>query len=260
MAVTQKTQHGKLAAQKLPFVIGGQRRELVGGCAIQALTPRFFIDILNSWAYAYYYLGKFGDLLDLFRAHQVLAESIDEEARLGMFYAWLGEGLFLNGSTTDSYEYLCKALELGEKTGSQKVVGHSCAWLTWVCADLGLFAEGIQFGEKAQKIAEFFPSDQYIFFKSLGGICFIYFHKGDTKRIFKGAKRLLEYGERNANSRSKVFGHWMQAFGYWCFGDMKLSQESSEKGVQVALDPAYVLFPKATLGIAYFLEGRFREL
>jgi tetratricopeptide (TPR) repeat protein len=51
----------------------------------------------------------------------------------------------------------------------------------------------------------------------------------------------------------------MQAFGHLCFGDMKLSQESSEKGIQVALDPAYGLFPKGTLFIAYFIEGRFSE-
>ena len=130
---------------------------------------------------------------------------------------------------------------------------------TWTCAELGLFAEGIGYGERAQKIAESFPSDQYLFFKSLAGLCFIYFFKGDTNRVFEGAKRLLEYGERNANSRSKVFGHWMKAFGHLAAGDMKSSQKSSEKAIEVALDPFYAQFPKITLGMAYFFGGQLQE-
>ena len=217
------------------------------------------IDILNNWGYSYYYLGEYKEFIDLFKSHQAIADSLQEKAKVGMFYAWFGIAHYMAGKAKNSYDYLRKGLELGEKTGNQKVVGHACAWLTWACADLGLFAEGIDFGEKAQKIAKSFPSDQYIFFKSLSALCYIYFFKGEINRIFEGAKRLLEYGERNANSRSRVFGHWMQAFGHWCSGDMKLSLKSSEKGMQVALDPAYALFPEITLGMGYFLEGRLRE-
>jgi tetratricopeptide (TPR) repeat protein len=163
------------------------------------------------------------------------------------------------GRSKDSYDYLCKGLKLGEKAGSQKVIGYACTWLPWTCGELGFFAEGIGYGERAQKIAESFPSDQYLFFKSLGGLCWIYFYMGDTRRIFEGAKRLLEYGERNANSRSKVIGHWMKAFGHWAAGDMKSCQKSSEKAMEVALDPFYAQFPKIVLGIAYFFDGQLQE-
>lgn len=150
-------------------------------------------------------------------------------------------------------------MELGEKASNQKVVGYACTWLTWACAELGNFAEGIKYGERAQKIAELFPFDQYIFFKSLGGLCAINFMKGDSTSVFKGAERLLEYGERNANSRSKLFGHWLKAFGYISIGDMESAQKSSEKGIEVALDPAFPEFPKLTLGMAYFFGGQFQE-
>ena len=217
------------------------------------------IDILNSWGYAYYYLGENSEFVDLFRTHQILAESLDDKGRAGMFYVWLGVALFMAGNSKDSYEYLSKGLEFGENAGHQKVVGYACTWLTWTCAELGLFAEGIDFGERAQKIAESFTSDQYLFFKSLGGLCYINFCKGDTNRIFEGAKRLLEYGERNANNRSKVIGHWMEGFGHIAAGDMKSSQKSSEKAIEVALDPAYAQFPKSTLGMAYFFGGQLQQ-
>ena len=217
------------------------------------------IDILNSWGYSYYYLGEFKEFIALFKSHQVMAESLDDKARAGMFYAWFGIAHYMAGKSKDSYDYLCKGLELGEKAHNQKVVGYACAWLTWACAELGLFVEGIGYGERAQKIAELFTTDQYLFFKSLGGLCLIYMYKGDTNRIFEGAKRLLEYGERNANSRSKVFGHWMKSFGHLAAGDMQSAQISSEKAFEVALDPFYSQFPKVTLGIAYFLGGQLQE-
>jgi len=138
-------------------------------------------------------------------------------------------------------------------------MGYAFTWLTWACSELGLFDEGIGYGERAQKIAESFPFDQYLFFKSLAGLCYIYGYKGDTNRIFEGAKRLLEYGEKNANSRSKVFGHWIKALGYWAAGDMQSSKKSSEKAIDVALDPVYSLFPKFSLGVAYFFGGQLQE-
>jgi hypothetical protein len=90
-----------------------------------------------------------------------------------MFYAWVGIAHYMAGKSKDSYEYLCKGLELGEKANNQKVVGYAFTWLAFTCGELGLFAEGIIYGERAQKIAESFPSDQYLFFKSLAGLCFI---------------------------------------------------------------------------------------
>jgi len=121
-----------------------------------------------------------------------MAESLQDEAKAGMFYVWFGTAHYMAGIPKDGYKYLYKGLGLGEKANDQKVVGYACTWLSWTCAELGLFAEGICYGERAQKIAESYPSDQYLFYKSLGGLCLIYFFIGDTRRVFEGAKRLLE--------------------------------------------------------------------
>ncbi|UCF57596.1 MAG: AAA family ATPase [Deltaproteobacteria bacterium] len=217
------------------------------------------IDILNSWGYAFYHLGDFKTFIPLFRAHKDLAESLDDKARLGMFYVWLGVGLWMSGRTKESYEYLSHALELGEKSGNQKVVGYACTWLTWACAEMGLFNESEVFGERAQQIAKSFPTDQYLFFKSLGGLGFLNWMKGDTKKVFEGAKRLLDYGERSSNSRSKVMGHWINSFGHYLAGDMESVKESSERAVEVSEDPLYSQFPTITSGMASLLSGQFQE-
>jgi tetratricopeptide (TPR) repeat protein len=124
---------------------------------------------------------------------------------------------------------------------------------------LGLCDEGITYGKRAQEIAESFPSDQYLFFKSLAGMSAIYFWQGNTNKLFEAAKRLLDYGEKTSNSRCKVFGHWMNAFGHWGTGDMALSQKESEKATLAALDPFYSQFPKLTLSLSYFFEGELQK-
>ena len=217
------------------------------------------IDILNSWGYSYYYLGEYKEFIALFKSYQLVADSLKDKAKVGMFYGWLGIAHYMAGKSQDSYDYLCKGLELGEKANDQKVIGYACTWLPFTCSELGLFAEGIAHGERAQKIAESFPSDQYLFFKSLAGLSMIHFFMGDTRRVFEGAKRILEYGERNSNSRSKVFGYYLNALGHWISGDMELSQKSHERAIEVAMDPSYAQFPKATLGLAYFLGGQLQE-
>ena len=138
-------------------------------------------------------------------------------------------------------------------------MGYACAWLPHTCMDLGLFAEGIGYGEKAQKIAELFPSDQYLFFKSLAGLCVIYYSMGNTRKVFEGAKRLIEYGERYANNRSKVFGHWVTSFGHLASGETKSALKSNETAIALALDPFYTHSFKSTLGVSYFLDGQLRE-
>ncbi len=217
------------------------------------------IDILNNWGYAYYYLGEIKEFIDIFSSHQALAKSLDDKARAGMFYAWFGIAHYMAGKSKDSYDYLRQALVFGEKTGSQKVVGYACAWLTYACADIGFLNEGIGYGERAQKISGSFPSDQYLFFKSLSGICFINYYKGDTNQVFKGAKRLLEFGDRTANSRSKVFGHWINSLGHLATGNIHLSQKSSKKAIEAASDPFYAQLPKAALGLVLFFGGQLPE-
>ena len=149
------------------------------------------IDLLIKWAYVFYYRGDIKELIELFGAHQALAESIEDKARLGMFYAWLGLGYYCAGRLKDSHLYLMKAFEIGQEIGNQQVIGYACAWLTWTYADLGLLDDALVSGERAQKIASLLPSDQYLYFKSLGGLGYTYQVRGELNKAFEAAKMLL---------------------------------------------------------------------
>jgi class 3 adenylate cyclase/tetratricopeptide (TPR) repeat protein len=126
------------------------------------------IDLLIKWAYVYYYRGYFDDLIDLFRAHENLAESLNDKAKQGMFNAWLGFALFTNGKGKIAYQYLHKALEQGEETGNQQLICYAYCWLAWVFWDLGFLDKGIIYAERAHDIAKSIEPDHYLYFKPLG--------------------------------------------------------------------------------------------
>jgi len=45
---------------------------------------------------------------------------------------------------------LNKALEIGEQTSNQAVIGYACTWLTWTYAELGMLEEAEIVGKRAQ--------------------------------------------------------------------------------------------------------------
>ena len=173
---------------------------------------RLLIDLLNKWAYVFYYRGDFKGLVRLLSDHEGLAESVDK-AELGMFYAWLGFSLHCNGKAKSSYEYLCKALKIGEEIEDRRLIGYACAWLTWTCDGLGLLEEAVAFGQRAQDISRSFESDPYLYFKSLGGLGYTYSHSGEARKTLEAGKALLDYGERHSNIRSLVMGHMVMGLG-----------------------------------------------
>jgi tetratricopeptide (TPR) repeat protein len=221
---------------------------------------RLLIDLIIKWALVFYHRGDWGGLEKLLRAHEELAESLDDKARLGMFYAWVGLTLYIaRRGPKDSYQYLSRALELGEEIGSQQVIGYACAWLTWTCAELGLLDKAIAFGEKAQEISRILDSDQYLFFKSLAGIAHTYWFRGEGKKISEIGKTLLDYGRKHSNIRSLTVGHIYTGTGYLTAGDFTSAIDCYKRALEVGADPFYAHWGRMFLGATYLYNGQFRE-
>jgi class 3 adenylate cyclase/tetratricopeptide (TPR) repeat protein len=221
---------------------------------------RLLIDLIMKWALVYYHRGDWGELDKLLNAHEGLAESLDDKARLGMFYAWLGFSLLgARGRPRDSYGYLSKALELGEEIGDQQVIGYSCTWLTWTCSEWGLLDEAVVFGERAQEISRILRTDQYLFFKSLAGIAHNCWQRGEIKKIFEIGRTLLDYGKRHSNIRSLTVGHIYTGTGYLPAGDFTSAIDCYKRAIEVAADPFYSHWGRIFLGAAYVYKGDFRE-
>jgi len=217
------------------------------------------IDLLNIWAYAFYYNGDIKGMIELFSPYENLARSLKDESRTGMYYAWLGIAYYMGGEPHIAYEYLTKAISFGEKSKDQKVIGYACSWLAWTCPELGRSDEGIAFGERAIQIAKLFPSDPYLFFKPLGGICVCNFWTGNIKKILQDSVKLVEYGQKYVNNRSITMGYFAHSFGNLVAGNVDSVIDSGNKAIEVSRDPFYFYFPRMFVGAAYVLNGKFHR-
>lgn len=217
------------------------------------------IDLLIKWAYVFYYRGDFKGLTQLFGEFEDLAESLNDKARLGMFYAWYGFALWSREEFMSSYEYFQKALKLGEEIEDHRIIGYACTWLTWACAELGRLDESILYGKRAQEASKLVPSDRYLYFKSLGGMAHAYWYMGETKKALEAGKALLAYGQRHSNVRSLVFGHIGIGHSHFIAGDFPSAIECFQRGIQVSVDPLYSTACKFMLGFTFLSSGRFEE-
>jgi tetratricopeptide (TPR) repeat protein len=228
---------------------------LVNRPAMTDEEKRLLIDLLNKWALVFYYRGDFKGLLTLYRKHEGLAEVVGK-AELGMFYAWMGLGLWCGGKAKSGYEYLWKALKVGEEIEDRRVIGYACTWLSWDCAELGLLKEAIAFGQKGQEISRSFESDPYLFSKSLAGLGYAYWISGEAKKTLEAGKTLLAYGERHSNIRSLAMGHWTMGFGYMVDGDFHRATECLESGIRASADPFYSAILRVVLGMNYLFANQ----
>lgn len=217
------------------------------------------IDILIKWCYVYHYRGAYSGLIDLLRAHERLAESLDDKERLGMFYGWLGSALRSREKLKDGYQYLCKALKLGEEVGNHKVIGYTCAWLALTCAELGLLDDAVAFGARGLEISRLIRIDRVLFQLSREGLGTANFFKGESKKLHEQGQKALDYGQRQFDIRSTAQGHHGIACGYFLAGDFPAAIEGYQRAIQVSVDPMWSCFARFLLGLSYIHNDQLQE-
>jgi tetratricopeptide (TPR) repeat protein len=217
------------------------------------------IDLLLKWALVFYYRGDAIGLVNLLLEHESLAVSLDDKERLGMLYAWLGYVLFWREKYRESYSYLMKARKLGKETKNMKVEEYACTWLPYTCAELGLFDEGIIYGERAREISGHFESDRYLFIKPISGIGYIHFFAGKRKSLIECAQIGIDYGHQNSDIRSLGMGYTGLGLGYLMAGDFDAAIEYCKKAVSLSADPLYSMAFSTMLSFSYLYGGQFKH-
>lgn len=224
---------------------------------INSLTDRndteneMLIELLIKWALVFYYKGDFYGQVRLFLAHESTSNTIRNKEKAAMFFAWLGWGYYQSGispttnsslqitASDKSLEYLIKARTIGEEIKSDKVIGYACMWLSWLYGESGNLQKGIELGNQAVKLAPNFPSDYYLYSKSLGGVAWNYLLMGYPDHCLKLGKELIRYGELHSQPRCLAMGYWSEGSGYYMAGDYDRAVESSRKSVEISIDPLY---------------------
>jgi class 3 adenylate cyclase/tetratricopeptide (TPR) repeat protein len=208
-----------------------------------------FIDLLMKWCLAFYYQGRFRDMTELLLTHVDLAESLDDKARLGAYFTWLGHSTFWQGAKLeDSYRYLLKALEIGEQTADQQVIAYACGFLIKTCAEIGNLEEASAYESRAQKMIELFPTDAFLHMTYYSGKGWIGWFSGDKNKLYQGAKGLLDYGEEKSSLRCQMVGYLLMGVRHFMDLDMDPAVECVQKVIDRG-DPYHAQFGKLLLGM-----------
>lgn len=216
------------------------------------------LEVINKWAHVFYFIGDVDGFMRLLLAHESDAELCDDENKRGMFYAWFGWALGMQENVRKSFDYLYKALAIGEKVEDQIIIGYACTWLIYSCME-GLLDKGILYGERAHKIANVVKSDQYLYFKSLCGMGHIYYQKGECKKVSEIGRILLEYGNKQSHIRSLTVGHICMGYSNEAAGDFPAAIECYKKAMEVAKDPIYIHWAGLFKGLAHLQIGQYSE-
>ncbi len=207
------------------------------------------IDLLIEWCMVFYYQGRFEAMAEMLLAHEKLAESLDDKARKGTYYAWLGHATFWQGAKLkDSYRYLHQALALGEQTGNQQLIGLACSFLIKPCAELGYLEEAVRFEKRTEEMLELFESNPFFYIIYYSGKGYLGWFLGDRQRLYESAQGLLDYGQKISSLRCQMVGNLLMGFRHFVDQDMESAVEHAQKVITQG-DPYYAIFGKLLLGM-----------
>jgi len=220
---------------------------------------KLLIDLIIKWGYTYHFRADYMGLIHLFKAHETLAESDAHKEQLGMFYSWLGFALQRREKLQEGYEYLQKALKIGEEIGDIKGIGYSCAWLATIGADLGLLDEAVIYGERAREAANRFGTDHYLSSIALINSGYAYYFRGDVKKIAEIGQLLLDHGRKHSDVNSMAYHYISMGHSRSTAGDFHSAIELCKKSIQVSPSPATSYAAKFVLGLCCFSAGQVEE-
>jgi class 3 adenylate cyclase/tetratricopeptide (TPR) repeat protein len=215
------------------------------------------VELLIEWASVFYYRGCFKDLAELLLTHKGIVELLDDKAKTGMFYAWLGFAIFGWGENlADSYQCLHKALELGEVCGNKRIIAYSCAFLIKTCAELGEIEEAVRFEERSRELIGVFPSDAYLYLHYFTGKAYIAWFTGNKEMLFESGKALVDYGRDKSNIRILLSGSLITSVYHHTNSDTHSAVSCLLEVLRTTEDPYHAQFGRALLGMYYIHLGK----
>jgi tetratricopeptide (TPR) repeat protein len=223
-------------------------------------TKKRLLDVVNQWAFVFYYKGLNRELLALLEHQQVLLEGLDDPVREGFHWAWHGCALWHRHRFAQAYDSLTKALLLGEKANHPYLTGYASTWLSWPCTELGRFDEAIENSERAEALfIDGRVQDSYIYFNGMASKGYAYWQKGDAQRTDSIGSRLIRFGKRHGNVRSLVSGLCCLGWRDLVTGDLDAAMVNFKAAVDTSADPWYSQFPKLALCYGAISNGKIDE-
>jgi class 3 adenylate cyclase/tetratricopeptide (TPR) repeat protein len=217
------------------------------------------VDVLLQWSQVFYRRSFFTELSMLLEDYEDLAISLDDKARLGMYYVRQGGALLYRQKLREAHQYLQKALGIAEEIKDQRIIGYSYGFLTWCCAELGMLDEAVEFGKIIHELNLQNTSDQDLFRYPSWALGYMYWERGEVRKTKEIGNAIIEYAQKHSNMACMSDGNLMMAFGHSLAGDFISAIEYAQKAVHFALEPMLLVGAKTILGMSFVANRQYVE-
>ena len=215
------------------------------------------LDVVNQWAFVFYYKGLNRQLMELLEHQQTMLSGLNDPVREGFHWAWYGCALWHRHRFSEAYESLIRAKRFGETADHPGLIGYASTWLSWPCTELGRFDEAIENSKISEELlTDNRIQDAYLYFNGLFARAYAWWHIGDAERIKKIGNRLIKFGRQHGNVRSMVAGHCCLGWRNLTIGDVDRAINCFDTAVQMSADPWYSQFPKLALCYGAISNGK----
>jgi len=217
------------------------------------------VEILNAWAFVFYYRGDYKGLAQLLETHQDMAGSLEDPKAVGAYHAWLGAAFFSRERFREAHAYLTQALQMGEAAQDPFTIAFSNNWLTWTCSEMGRLEEAEACGRRALAQAERLGSKDFLFWNTLAGMAHVSWYKGKARETRLLAQRLLQESGEADNIRGIGLGHGFLGCSLLADGDHSRAVQAFDRALEFLEDPHYSHWVRMLRALCLALDGRFPE-
>ena len=221
-------------------------------------TDVMLMDVFLNWAVVYYHRADYNQMIDVLKRYENFAVSLGDKKRLGMYYVWMGAAFGRLEYLREGYQYLHKALAVGEEVCDETIICYACTWLSMNCSDLGLMDEALELGTRVHKM-DMHLTDKNIFRLSTAGIGYAHYFKGEPRGAYEAGLLLLDFGQCYDDMGCMVHGHTCLGISYLVQGDYPSAIECFNKSIKAALEPVFTFTAKLMLGISYVANGQHQQ-
>jgi len=183
------------------------------------------LNVLIEWFFVFNVRGIFNEMVELLKQHEEEAATLASPYLQGMFYCCMGWAMQRREALQESYDYLLKALQIGERADDCNVMAYACGCLVWTCTDMGLLEKAEVYGRRAEALLAHMETDQELIRIILTGTGIALWFRGAAKQCRLIGQMLLAYGEKGADIRSKSDGYLVYAMGHFAAGNLSQSIE-----------------------------------
>lgn len=224
---------------------------------------RLLLETIVEWAPAHYYSGEWGQLHDLFAAHDTLAADVGDDALRARWLAWRGSIVWNHSAKiTAAVELLDEALDLSRRCGDATAEAYALAWLSWVLSNRGQAARAASLWPQLQAVLASVPDPtdrRYVHIKGMAGVAIAQAIRGDTLTARAMAQDLLDHGAETGNRRASAMGHIVRVHVYQILGDAEMVAREGRAAAACQADPIYVWLGQIYTASGELGSGRFEE-